>query len=93
MTDRILILGASVAGPALALLLGRAGYEVTVVERAAKFRDGGHAVDFRGETHFRVLERMGVLGDIRKVQTRGGAMRFIDRHATSPACSICRWRS
>jgi 2-polyprenyl-6-methoxyphenol hydroxylase-like FAD-dependent oxidoreductase len=80
MTDRILISGASVAGPALALLLGRAGYEVTVVERAAKFRDGGHAVDFRGETHFRVLERMGVLGDIRKVQTRGGAMRFIDQH-------------
>jgi len=41
-------------------------------------RGGGRAVDFRGQTHLGVLERMGVLEDLRRVQTGGTVMRFID---------------
>jgi 2-polyprenyl-6-methoxyphenol hydroxylase-like FAD-dependent oxidoreductase len=58
---RILISGASIAGPVLAYWLHRYGFEVTVVERAPTLRKtGGHAVDlFRPAME--ISERMGVL--------------------------------
>ncbi|GAA1570552.1 FAD-dependent monooxygenase [Kribbella sancticallisti] len=74
---KILISGASIAGPALAYWLGRYGYEVTVVELAPALRQGGYAVDFRGGANKVVLERMGVLDDLRARQTGGSAMRFV----------------
>ena len=43
---RILVSGASIAGPVLAYWLTRHGFDVTVVERAQTLRKtGGHAVD------------------------------------------------
>ena len=45
---RILISGASMAGPSLAYWLVRGGHEVTVVERAAQPRLGGSPIDVRG---------------------------------------------
>lgn len=69
---RVLISGASIAGPALALWLGRYGFEVTVVENAPGVRPGGQAVDFKGATHLTVLERMGILDDVRRAATGGG---------------------
>ncbi|MCP3802863.1 FAD-dependent monooxygenase [Allokutzneria sp. A3M-2-11 16] len=81
MTNRsVLISGASVAGPALAYWLGRHGFEVTVVEIAPRLRAGGYAVDFRGPTHLTVLERMGVLDELRAVRTGGSPMTFVDEH-------------
>ncbi|MFI7699197.1 FAD-dependent monooxygenase [Nonomuraea sp. NPDC049480] len=58
---RILISGASVAGPALAYWLNRYGFAVTVVERAPALRKtGGHAVDlFRPAMD--IVEQMGAL--------------------------------
>jgi 2-polyprenyl-6-methoxyphenol hydroxylase-like FAD-dependent oxidoreductase len=80
VAERVLISGASIAGPALAFWLGRAGYEVVVIERAPALREGGYAVDFRGAAHFGVLEKMGnVLPRLRELETGGGAMRFIDQ--------------
>ncbi|HWD80903.1 MAG TPA: FAD-dependent monooxygenase [Kribbella sp.] len=75
---RVLVSGASVAGPSVALWLGRAGHDVTVVEIAPALRQGGYAVDFRGEVFTTVLDRMGVLADLRALQTGGSAMRFVD---------------
>ncbi|WP_272948983.1 FAD-dependent monooxygenase [Kribbella soli] len=75
---KVLVSGASVAGPSAALWLGRAGHDVTVVEVAPALRQGGYAVDFRGEVFTTVLERMGVLEDLRSLQTGGSAMRFVD---------------
>jgi 2-polyprenyl-6-methoxyphenol hydroxylase-like FAD-dependent oxidoreductase len=75
---KILVSGASVAGPSVALWLGRAGHDVTVVEIAPALRQGGYAVDFRGEVFTTVLDRMGVLADLRARQTGGSAMRFVD---------------
>ena len=43
---RVLISGASIAGPALAYWLLKAGYDVTLVERAPAPRPGGQAIDF-----------------------------------------------
>jgi 2-polyprenyl-6-methoxyphenol hydroxylase-like FAD-dependent oxidoreductase len=45
---RVLIVGASIAGPALAWWLHRHGFAVTVVERAPALRAGGYKVDIRG---------------------------------------------
>ncbi|MEV4415236.1 FAD-dependent monooxygenase [Catellatospora sp. NPDC049609] len=73
----VLISGAGIAGPALAYWLGRAGFRPTVVEIAAGPRTGGGAVDFRG-AHLTVLERMGVLDELRRAQTGGSPMRFVD---------------
>lgn len=75
----VLISGASVAGPALALWLGRAGWNVTVVERAPSLREGGYAVDFRGPAHMGTLDKMGVLDDLKRLETGGGVMRFVDQ--------------
>jgi 2-polyprenyl-6-methoxyphenol hydroxylase-like FAD-dependent oxidoreductase len=75
---RVLISGASVAGPALAYLLGRAGFEPTVVEVAPQLRTGGYAVDFRGATHLEALARLGVLEELRDLETGGNPIRFVD---------------
>ncbi|MFE9636655.1 FAD-dependent monooxygenase [Streptomyces sp. NPDC006463] len=74
----VLISGASIAGPALAHWLGRHGFRPTVVELAPALRPGGQAVDFRGETHLSVLHRMGILEDLRRIQTGGSPMTFVD---------------
>ncbi|MFI7531781.1 FAD-dependent monooxygenase [Streptosporangium sp. NPDC049376] len=74
----VLISGASVAGPALALWLGRMGCTVTVVEKAPALRLGGQAVDFKGATHLTVLERMGVLDEVRRRQTGGTDQEVVD---------------
>ena len=72
---RVLISGGGIAGPALAFWLHRAGAEVTIVERDAAPRPGGHAVDVRGVARD-VVERMGLREAIRahQVPERGWAM-------------------
>ncbi|MFF5225918.1 FAD-dependent monooxygenase [Dactylosporangium sp. NPDC000521] len=75
---RVLVSGAGVAGPALALRLAEHGARVTVVEVAPRLRRSGFAVDFRGPTHLAVLERLGVLAELRARQTHGSAMTCVD---------------
>jgi 2-polyprenyl-6-methoxyphenol hydroxylase-like FAD-dependent oxidoreductase len=55
----VLVTGASVAGNVAAYWLARRGFDVTVVERAAAFRDGGQNIDVRGVGR-EVLGRMGL---------------------------------
>ncbi|MFD0413284.1 FAD-dependent monooxygenase [Streptomyces sp. NPDC127108] len=74
----VLISGASVAGPALALWLSRYGARVTVVEKAPALREGGFAVDFRGHAHRTVLERMGIWDEVHRRQTRMGRQIVVD---------------
>jgi 2-polyprenyl-6-methoxyphenol hydroxylase-like FAD-dependent oxidoreductase len=66
---RILVSGASIAGPVLAYWLTRHGFDVTVVERAPALRKtGGHAVDlFRPAME--ITERMGVLPRVEALAT------------------------
>jgi 2-polyprenyl-6-methoxyphenol hydroxylase-like FAD-dependent oxidoreductase len=75
---RILISGASVAGPALAYWLRRHGFSPTVTELAPGLRGGGYAVDFRGAVHLSVLEQMGILDQIRDQQTHLAATTYVD---------------
>lgn len=83
---RVLISGAGVAGPALACALARYGARPTVVEVAPRLRGGGFAVDFRGPTHLAVLERLGVLDELRALQTHGSAMACVSQDGRE------RWR-
>lgn len=73
----VLIVGAGVAGPALAYWLRRGGFAPTVVERAPAPRDGGQAVDIRGAA-IEVADRMGVLEAVRKARTQTRGMSYVD---------------
>lgn len=66
---RILVSGASIAGPVLAYWLARYGFDVTVVERAPTLRKtGGHGVDlFRPAVE--ITEKMGVLPRVEALVT------------------------
>ncbi|KAA2260159.1 FAD-dependent oxidoreductase [Solihabitans fulvus] len=74
----VLISGSSIAGPALAYWLHRHGFEPTIVERTPALRDGGYAVDFRGEAHLSVLRDMGILADIERARTGVGSMSYVN---------------
>jgi len=78
MTKRVLISGASVAGPALAYWLGEYGFDVTVVERAPDIRPGGYAVDFRGSA-VRVLESMRLFDAVKSRETRTSSITMVDK--------------
>ena len=82
---RILISGASIAGPVLAYWLNRRGFEVTVVERAPALRKtGGHAVDlFRPAME--ISDRMGVLPRIEEHATGTTALSVHRPWASKPA--------
>jgi len=67
--SQVVIQGAGIAGCALALLLGREGHEVTVIERASAPRSGVQAVDVRGPA-VKVVEQMGLADDIRARRTK-----------------------
>ncbi|HVV22265.1 MAG TPA: FAD-dependent oxidoreductase, partial [Pseudonocardiaceae bacterium] len=61
---KILISGASIAGPTLAYWLAVHGHRPTVVELAPDIRMGGYPIDVRGPAVL-VAERMGVLSRVR----------------------------
>ncbi|MFI7641052.1 FAD-dependent monooxygenase [Nonomuraea sp. NPDC049400] len=74
---KALISGASIGGPALAYWLRRHGYETTLVERAPAPRKGGQAVDIRGAA-MTVVEKMGVIDQIRELRTTMRGMSMVD---------------
>lgn len=78
---RVLIAGASIAGPALAHWLAQYGAEVTVVERAPGLRPGGQAVDARGVAR-EVIRRMGLDEAVRAARTETAGARFVDEDGT-----------
>ncbi|OSC39989.1 FAD-dependent monooxygenase [Mycobacterium decipiens] len=82
---RILISGASIAGPVLAYWLSRYGFDVTVVERAPALRKtGGHSVDlFRPAME--ISEMMGVLPKIETLVTGTDALTIYREGARRPA--------
>src|SRR5919199_1421385 len=74
---RVLVAGASIAGPALAHWLRRRGAEVTVVERAPELRPGGQAVDARGVAK-EVIARMGLDAAVRAARTETAGAYTVD---------------
>lgn len=74
---KVLISGASVAGPALAFWLNRYGFAVTVVEKAGTPRRGGYPIDVRG-TALGVVRRMGILPRLRDAHIDLRRLTFLD---------------
>ncbi len=73
----ILVCGASIAGPALAYWLRRAGFTVTVVERAPGLRPGGQTVDLRGAGRT-VISRMGLMEQARELGVDQRGLALVD---------------
>lgn len=77
ISRRALVSGASVAGPALAWWLERAGWRVEVVERASQLRTGGQNVDVRGAARG-VVRAMGLEDRLLAAGTGEVGIRFVD---------------
>ncbi|WP_330275711.1 FAD-dependent monooxygenase [Lentzea sp. NBC_00516] len=81
---RVLVSGASVAGPVLAYWLTRYGHEVTVVERSPVLRKtGGHAVDLF-KPAMDISERMGVLPRIEALATGTTRLTYLREGTRKP---------
>ncbi|WP_328845206.1 FAD-dependent monooxygenase [Streptomyces sp. NBC_00258] len=81
---KVLISGASIAGPALAYWLNRSGFAVTVVEKAGALRDGGYPIDVRG-TAIEVVRRMGILPRLRDAHIDSRRCTFLDADGSEVA--------
>jgi 2-polyprenyl-6-methoxyphenol hydroxylase-like FAD-dependent oxidoreductase len=75
---QIIINGIGVAGPALAFWLNKSGHEVLLVEQTPRLRAGGYIIDFWG-IGYDIVERMGLIDDIRALGYQVREVRFVDR--------------
>lgn len=76
---KILISGASAAGPSLAYWLHRYGFETTIVERHPTVRPGGYAIDVRGSA-IHISRKMGILEELEAADTKLEKVRFYDEN-------------
>jgi 2-polyprenyl-6-methoxyphenol hydroxylase-like FAD-dependent oxidoreductase len=81
---KVLISGASIAGPALAYWLHRSGFVVTVVEKAGAVRDGGYPIDVRG-TALEVVRRMGILPQLQDAHIDSRRCTFLNADGSEVA--------
>ncbi|MCB2079340.1 MAG: FAD-dependent monooxygenase [Novosphingobium sp.] len=77
MVKDILISGASIAGPALAWWLHKAGFAPVLVEKMPCRARGGHAIDVRGAA-LQVMEAMGLADKARASAMRMKGVSIID---------------
>ncbi|XWW46151.1 FAD-dependent monooxygenase [Fibrella sp. USSR17] len=76
---KVLISGASIAGPTLAFWLAKYGFEVTVIERSNFLRLGGQNIDVNGPAQ-RIAQKMGIEAAIRAANTGEVGLQFIGQH-------------
>lgn len=79
MPLKILINGAGVAGTALANFLARSkqGHDITIVERASKFRTGGTQLDLKSYGT-PLMKRLGLIDAVRARSIHETAFTFVD---------------
>ena len=75
---RILISGASIAGPTLAYWLHRHGFQVTLVEKAPSLRLGGQSIDASGPAR-QIVRWMGIEPAIRAVSSNEVGIQWVDK--------------
>ncbi|MFE3445863.1 FAD-dependent monooxygenase [Nocardia sp. NPDC059180] len=81
---KVLVSGASIAGPAVAFWLHRYGFAVTVVEKSTGLRGGGYPIDVRG-TAVEVARRMGILPQLRQAHIESRRLTFLDADGSAAA--------
>jgi 2-polyprenyl-6-methoxyphenol hydroxylase-like FAD-dependent oxidoreductase len=74
---RVLISGAGIAGPALAILLNENGFKTTIVERASSLRTAGQQIDVTGPG-VELIRYMGVDEAIRARTVGDEGIHFVD---------------
>lgn len=79
---RVVVSGAGIAGPTVAWFLAKAGARVTVVEKATSMLAQGQNIDIRG-TAVNILNKMGLLDEVRKHNTTEIGSCLIDRNGRS----------
>lgn len=84
MPLNILIVGAGVCGPALAILLQRSNpeHEITIVERFSSLRTSGQQIDLKAQG-VPLMEKMGLLESLRQSCVHETGMKLMDTHGTS----------
>lgn len=80
----ILIVGAGVCGPILALMLQRCNpnHAITVIERYSTLRTGGQQIDLKDQG-IPIMKKLGLLETIRSYCVKESGMEFVDRNGKS----------
>lgn len=76
---KILISGASIAGPTLGYWLAEYGFDVEIVERSSELRGGGYPIDLRGSA-MAVVDRMGLTDSLRHAHLDIVRLTLVDRN-------------
>lgn len=75
--NKILVIGAGIAGPALCYWLKRFGFSPVLIEKSATIRRGGQAVDIRGVA-VDLAKKMGIYKQVCEMRTRIEIGRYVD---------------
>ena len=74
---KVLVCGASIAGPTVGYWLAEYGFDVEIVERSSEVRGGGYPIDLRGSA-MDVAERMGMSEALREAHLDIGKLTLFD---------------
>ena len=75
--NKILVIGAGIAGPAVCYWLRRFGFSPILIEKFANIRKGGQALDVRGVA-IDLVKRMGIYEKICNMRTQVEFGRYVD---------------
>lgn len=75
--NKILVIGAGIAGPAVCYWLKRFGFFPILIEKFANVRKGGHALDVRGVA-IDLVKKMGIYEKICNMRTQVEFGRYVD---------------
>jgi len=74
---KILVIGASIAGPTICYWLKKYGFNPTLIERSKQLRTGGYAIDIRGIA-LDIVKKMDIYDSIRAKRTSLLSTRYVD---------------
>lgn len=75
--NKILVIGAGIAGPAVCYWLKRFGFSPVLIEKSPVLRKGGQALDIRGVV-LDLVKKMGLYEQIDRMRTRVELGRYVD---------------
>lgn len=79
--NKILVIGAGIAGPTVCYWLKRFGFFPVLIERSASLRKGGHALDVRGVA-IDIVKKMGIYEKICTMRTQVELGQYVDVEGT-----------
>src|SRR5436309_902615 len=80
--NKILVVGAGIAGTAVCYWLRRFGFSPVLVEKSAGVRKGGQGLDLRGMA-IGLVKRMGIHAQICSMRTQVALGRYVDSEGNS----------